>query len=523
MNFLVKILRLTMNSDVVILLPSDEHKYHDIECCEWTRGVDSLLELYERDRDEIIDLMENNPNVLIETIWKINGPLAIDNECKCKMGSGNRRSPFSCAQCKNLRRLINFKFGGVETIFRIECSNNIGEKLIVSETKISIPFLEWDDISTLRAQVYVNQYKNLSLCGTSISKDMRCITGDPFTIKTLIMWIVMETFMRKDLPHYHMLYTSFICNNKGYSLYGMKNILSMNNLHKIDIYHNISTEPNKIVAKEEKISIVQNSVLPLSRMTNTIKSSMKFSIVRTIITQLLVILLELSSINFSHGNPSINGLLLSEDPVSYLYDEFHVKGEITVHIADMSNSSATFGNNHYFPKNINSMMYIENNMFIPEIDMKEVSMAYCHENGISGVNDNIVCPSDIKTCPNSTTFNLCQKQNVMLYRLTNSTIDIYTAMRHIGFPLYVGSFDFYCFMVALMCDKLFFEAVIGDEKLYRLWSMMWLAEDIGNVEQSMRKFHDMEVANSEVVDIVRGKWLRCDIVPYMWTLIKLNW
>jgi len=504
------------------------NKYHDFECCEWTRGIDTLLFRYKQDRDEVTSLILNDPDKLIRTIWKQDGPLAIDNNCRCRMGTGDKRSPFACAQCKNLRRIIDFRLGGVEKTFQIECGDSAGKKLIVSSTEVSSPFLNWDDDSARRAKNYIRQYHNLTICGTPSINNMRSITGDSFTIRTLLMWMITKLFEEKGLPHSPTMYTAFICSGIGYSLYDMPDIGTISELHKIESYHEIDPTINTMKSQHF-------AYMPL-----------KSYIARTIIIQLLVTLSELSTINFSHGTPSIHGLIFTKDPVSYIYNDFHVEGPITLKITDMWNSSATFNNIHYFPKNIKSSMFIERNMFIPEIATKKVSMAHCYDIGAIQQSESfstksgnlkpplpIVCPANITTCPNATTYDLCKSRNVTLYRLTNSTLDIYSAIRSIGFPLFVGSFDFYCFMIALMCDKSFFEAVIKDDKLYRLWSMMWLIEDLPNIEKLIKDAHEIEArgetplsnraASNIVITIIRGAWLRCDITQFLWSLIKLGW
>lgn len=485
--------------EVIILSDKAQNKYHDLECCEWTRGIDTLLERYEQDRDEITSMILTDPDRLINNIWKSEGPLAVDNECKCRMGNGDRRSPFACAQCKNLRRLMDFRLGGIERPFQIECGTSTGKKLIVSSTDITSPFLSWDNDSSRRARLYVEQYHNLTICGTPNVQHMRCITGDSFTIRTLIMWMISKRFSEKGLPHCPNMHTVFICSGTGYSLYDMPSIGPITELHKIPKYHDD-------------------------------KNRLKSSIVRTIIIQLLVTLMELSSMNFSHGTPSIHGLIFTKDPVSYKYDGFHVNSPITLQLSDMWNSSATFNNVHYFPKNVKNSMYIERNMFVPEIATKTVSMAHCYDVGLNDITTPIVCPANSTVCPDSTTYDACKPRSVTLYRLTNSTLDIYNALRHIGFPLYVSSFDFYSFMVSLMCDKSFFDAVLSDDKLYRLWSMMWLAEDLPTIERFIKESHTIDidpnnnrVASNITVNIIRGAWLRCDIVTFIWRLIKSGW
>src|SRR5579862_9718279 len=85
------------------------NKYHDLDSCEHTRGVDKLLLSYKQDQDIVTNLVINDPNTLIEKIWKHDGILAIDNACRCRLGEGDRRTHYICSQCKNIRRLKDFR------------------------------------------------------------------------------------------------------------------------------------------------------------------------------------------------------------------------------------------------------------------------------------------------------------------------------------------------------------------------------------------------------------------------------
>jgi hypothetical protein len=445
--------------------------YHNIDCCEQTRGIDILLNHYENNRDYVVSLMKTNPKLLIDIIWTRTGPLGIDNECQCQMGNGDRRSPFACAQCKNLQRLIDFRMGGAEKAVQLECGQHAGKNIIVTKTEVLHPFLQWDDEATQRAKSYLQQYHSLTMCGTP-STPLSCVIGDSFTIRTLVLWLIRSQFAEVGLPHCPNLYSVFVCRNTGYSIYEMPNIG------------------------------------PLSELNKYYQGVFNYTTVRTIIVQLIVMLNELTKINFSHGTPSINGLLFTDEPVSYLYDGVPVQGPITVQISDLWNASASFNGVHFFPKNLQTSIHLERNIFIPEIATKTVSMAYCEEN---------------------TNLDVCKPNSINMYRLTTVTMEIYSAIRHIGFPLYSGSFDLYCFMVSLMCNPTFYDTIINHENLYRLWSMMWLHDDLKSVERAIVETHKIidnhKMTNNAmvVIDIIRGRWLRCDIIKYLWSLIKAGW
>jgi len=400
--------------------------YHTIDCCDKTLGIDNLLYKYQTDRDLIINMMIKDPNKLIKTIWSVNSPLAVDNNCLCKM---SKRSYFMCAQCKNLSRIMDFRIG-INNPFRIECGTFTGKQVTVSETMVPSPFLEWDNQSSYRAKKYRQQYE------IKTSQELKCITGDNFTIQTLINWIISDIFIKNNLNHVPNLYTSFICNNIGYSL-----------------------TDNPIIEK-------------------------KSSITKSIILQLLVILTELAKYDFYHGDPSLKSLIFTKDPVSYKYENLHIEGPITVKIDNLSNSSINFHNIRYFSNNNQNIMYIERNTFVPEI-------------------------------------NTMKLQNKSFYKLTSNNIDIYNAMRHIGVSLFSNSFNFYCFMISLMCNKHFYNDIVNNTNLYGLWEKMWLPENLDNVNDLIIETHEMDIVDTNIIfDIIKGFWLRSDIVSYMWSLMK---
>src|SRR5437773_1824570 len=113
------------------------NKYHNLDCCEWTRGIDNLLLRYQVDREEIYN------------------------------------------------------------------------KLVVSSYEIVSLFLSWDNEATNRTKLYNTQYSSLKACGSSGIDNMRCISGDTFTIKTLIMIMISSIFDKKGIPNYLKFHTSF--------------------------------------------------------------------------------------------------------------------------------------------------------------------------------------------------------------------------------------------------------------------------------------------------------------------------
>jgi hypothetical protein len=397
--------------------------YHDIDCCDKTLGIDNLLSKYKSDRESILNMMLKDPNKLIQTIWSVNSPLAIDNNCLCKM---SKRNYFTCAQCKNISRITDFKYNVDEPI-QIECGSLSGKKIIVKSHGIISPFLKIDLHATQKVKKY----------------GLKCIVGDDFTISTFNNWIIEDIFKKSNLPHISNLYTSFICNNNGYSVsryHKLVNLSDINNVRGIN----------------------------LSDIGGA----------RSIILQLLVILTELEKYDFFQSCPTLKSLYFVQEPVSYLYNNVHVEGPITLKIDNLEQASINYGGMRYYSKNVENTISIEKNTFVPEMNI-----------------------------------------NGSYYKLTNINFDIYIAMRQIGIPLFTNSFNFYCLMVALMCNESFYNNVMSNQNVDNIWKNMWLPENLILVENAVKELHSVENVDANIIfDIVKGLWLRHDIVNYIWTL-----
>lgn len=424
-------------------------KYNDLDFCDHTRGIDNLLERYHQDRNETLAYMIMDTDKLLETIWKQDSPLSIDNDCKCNLS--NAFTSYACSQCKNLKKIVDLKIGAVNKPFMIQCGDLAGKSLLISAEASSQQQLKRDETAAARAKHYRQQYSKLSSCGTPDVKD--AISGDSFTIQCLITWLVNKLFEEKGLPHCPILHSAFVCNRVGYQL-------------------------KEYQSKMDLVKITPSTA-------------------RSLILQLMVALTELTTISFSHGNPTFDSLIFTKEPVSYLYNEIDVTGPITLQITNLTNSSASVNGTHFFPQNIKSEMCMQSNMFSPVIYSKPIVMAHCS----STVNQ------DDK---------VCKPETAVLYKLSSKTMEIYNAIRHIGFPLYSGSFDFYCFMLSLMLQKSFNDCVMSDHNLHRLWAMMWIEEDLIEVEKQLGQ-------KLQVIDIIKNKQLRCDILDHLWSLIKMGW
>jgi hypothetical protein len=193
-------------------------------------------------------------------------------------------------------------------------------------------------------------------------------------------------------------------------------------------------------------------------------------------------------------------------------------------------------NTHVFSRNEGARLQFDKITFAASIETKSEVMSYCQRFSPSRSKP-IVCSANSSTCPLDLASKLpkmpksCDRTASNFYKLTSSNINIYTHMRHVGFPLFVGSFDLYLFLVSLMLETRIYQTVINDDNLTRLWMMMWLPEDIDIVNSEIVEQNKAQIRNREMrnvdynntsicLDIIKGRWLRCDAVEHMWNLIK---
>src|SRR3990167_4675854 len=133
--------------------------YNDFDFCDHTRGTDNLLDRYEEDREEIVDLAKTDPELLTEVMWEI---LSVDNSCKCNLV--NPKTSIACSQCKNLMKVLDIRSGGINKVFPIHCGNSTGKLMKIVPVQVDHLHLKRDDLSLTRAEFYRQQYSKLNSC-----------------------------------------------------------------------------------------------------------------------------------------------------------------------------------------------------------------------------------------------------------------------------------------------------------------------------------------------------------------------
>lgn len=205
----------------------------------------------------------------------------------------------------------------------------------------------------------------------------------------------------------------------------------------------------------------------------------------SIIRQLAASLTLLQKKGFNHGNPSREALSFHRNSFAYLCEGHQITGDVLLCYRDLSLSSATFDGTHLFTESPTLTAY-QNALQISPFE--EI------------VNKN-------QACQQLHYRKLCNVET-LTYRLTTTSEETYDAIRHGGVALYSSSFDFYHFLLSLMCYRPFRETVLGDEELRLVWANLWMSEE--DFHEVMRRIE----SNERNVNL-NGLNLRCDITRYV--------
>jgi hypothetical protein len=202
------------------------------------------------------------------------------------------------------------------------------------------------------------------------------------------------------------------------------------------------------------------------------------NIAKSVIVQLIIMMRELEKMEFAYG---CSNLILCKENISYNYDGVHVESDVTLKVHNFQNASITYNGIHIYSLNEHQRTCLDKSIFVPKI----------------------------------VTALLGERK---YYKLTNSTMDVYSAMHQIGLSLFGSSFDYYCMMIELMCMPEFYSAVTSDAALNNMWSEMWLKEDLDIINGLIKDKSSCD----NIQSIVKGLWLRADIIDSAWNKLKIG-
>jgi hypothetical protein len=385
------------------------------------------LEQYNRERNQLANIIKENPNIISKAMWKI---LSCDGYCMFLLGEGNKDTAGKCPQCKNLSRLTNFD----SNIITLECGKESGKNLNLIKFNNVNTYIKNKDLPLSVSRRFLTKCNYDSCEPNSINnQSTNYISFDEFSNGIMVNVLLQNTPLNN---HIIKLYTGFICGKNGYYL-------------------------------------IENPELSLYDL------KLNNKIVKNIIYQLLCFFDQSSNFDFTLGNPSLNSIVFASKTIKYTYKNIKINCPVTLKLTNFNNSGITINNTRVYSSTPLAETYAKKSLYLPQISTNTDGISY--------------------------------------FKLSNDTASFFLYLRYMGVALYSGAFDFYALIIALMTNKVFYDIVINDHKLFELWKSMWKPCCFEKINNNIIKYHntDKSVTTEDIIEMIKGLYLRCDIVNYI--------
>jgi hypothetical protein len=90
-----------------------------------------------------------------------------------------------------------------------------------------------------------------------------------------------------------------------------------------------------------------------------------------------------------------------------------------------------------------------------------------------------------------------------------------------GVPLLDSSFEFYCFLTALLCEDSFYITFMQNDSLRSVWYNLWRIGEYDDVMKELVKLKLLEKVEYEnIIKYVSKFTLRTDAIDYFWENIS---
>ena len=202
---------------------------------------------------------------------------------------------------------------------------------------------------------------------------------------------------------------------------------------------------------------------------------LKPEIVKKILKQICDILSSLKPYNFCHNNATINAL------------RFDYQNEVIVQINNFEHAAINLDNVRLYNENTVSKLYVKNEPFIPDIKISnEDTKEHCVEGST--------------------------------YKFNTESGKQILNLRRLGIPIYNTSFDLYCFLISLVAQPEFYQTLISDPSLSKVWKSIWSSSDIEIVNYRIGKIHEdnlFDLSIEKIVEILSTLTLKCDFLDFL--------
>lgn len=448
--------------------------------------------------DDILDRIKYDSSIIFKNlrqgIFDLEKVLPVDKKCLCNLGQGKR--PFvnrnTCVGCELMRRIFTTIKVPESKIVTIEVGKYLGKKI---------------KINTYNKHKY-EKYEKCSY-QTSIMKILSTKEHEMFLLDKSFNKIYNNTTVYStDSPVSNYINTCVFINNKLHK-YRIPTLTPFewsfecgNNIHIIEPLTMNFIEVSSIS------ELQKNSKLPTAQ---TKVNSLNTDIVISVLKQLISLLHFLSKYSFIHGYPNIDFLRFLHKPCSYKYNDVLIDSPITLLLKPSFLTSFAYETDE--GKNVRLVISkcSKNLTSIDKFPVESTDIIINYKKSSSS-NHNY----EIPILPE------IENNLVYTYKIGRELPNFINFMQNHGMPLLHSSFEFYCFLVALLCEHSFYTSFMEHDVLCNIWYNLWKTSEYDSVSEGLNALSLIDhVDHDSIVKFVSRFHLRSDGLKYFWDCLSL--
>lgn len=473
------------NSPDLNFVPEDIISYKAVNFLDVIRSADDILNRIRFDSISVYKTIRNGSP-------KVKGIFLVDKECLCDLGRGKRPyvNRYYCVGCEMFRRMCSSVKIPDNNIIKVEVGKYEGKKLKFYEYETD--FGDYTENKELmftlnRFGTMENQLNLLDTSFCNMYKKTKVLSTDSLLTNFITVSILINNKMQKyKLSNTIPFEWSYTCNQKTFIIESLTSTFT-----------EISNE----------IEFQKSTKSPTAK---TKVNSLNPNMVSGILKQLIVVLHFLNKYSFIHGHPSINFLTFSKKPYLVKYNDITINCPVTLHLK---------------PSFLTSMSYEDDNgQQIRLVGKKhcvyqEIINTYPVENldvTLSYNPRNVHIDNDIPMIEN------LNSHIIQCYKIGNQSYNFNNYMNKYGMPLLHSSYEFYCFLVALLCEDNFYDTFMEDENLRSIWYSLWkISEYESMMDELIRLKGNESPNNEEIINFVSKYTLRVDALKHFYECIDM--
>lgn len=444
--------------------------------------------------EEIIDRIKYDSPIIFKKIQNGNldltASLPVDEDCLCNMGWGKRPyvNRYFCIGCEMIRRLTDSVKVPESRTLHILVGKYKNKQITIREIEGKFenytPNLDYQDLFNKFSE---NEYK-LGLMDPMFSgvfKNTRMMSVESETTNYIMTCIFMyNKILKYKLPNTPIYDWSFYCKDVIKIL--ESNSLGYSGLLEIESFR-----------KKNRTAIAHTTLNPLT-----------LPVVTGILKQLVYLLHFMCKYSFIHGEPNIKHFRFTEKDINVKYEGISIESPVVLHLQPCNNSSF----NVYTDTGMTYRLAYKNSLYKSFDEFYPVEFTDFTINTEQGES---VIKKDIPMLPE------LSERLIRCYKVGSKLPEFLALTTSYGLPLLHSSFEFYCFLISLLCEDTFYSTFILNDSLVNIWKDLWKVSEYEDVMKELTKLKlEIDVEQVEIYKLVSSFTLRADSLNYFWNNIS---